>query len=159
MFGTDIGIVARHDTRMGKPKRDYPAVFLKEWREAGGLTGAELGARLLPPRNKHFISNLETGKIKSGINTDLRRELEQALGLADGDMLAPPPSAPPPAAGVGEGPAAPYTPGEASMDAFDVQIEALIKRLGYDALIDRASRMEARRRRTHTARPLQRRKT
>ncbi len=45
------------------------------------------------------------------------------------------------------------------MDAYDVQIEALIKRLGYEGLVERASLMEARRRReAQPSRPIVRRK-
>lgn len=86
MFETDTAVVARHDTRMPSRKRNYPVVYLKEWRKALDLKGPELGRKM--GRDKFYISRIETGK--QSVDREERDLLGKAMGIDGNALLAPP---------------------------------------------------------------------
>jgi transcriptional regulator with XRE-family HTH domain len=86
MFGTDTRQVARHDTKMPSRKPFYHHVYLKEWREAHGLSGPELGEKM--GRDKFYISRIETKK--QSVDKEERDLLGEALGIPGDALLAPP---------------------------------------------------------------------
>lgn len=75
-----------------KPERFGPLrrVYLKEWREAVGLSQAELARRM--GTSKTTLSNAEAGTSLTGISQALLEAAAHVLGCEPWDLLMHPPS-------------------------------------------------------------------